>query len=50
MFVNEDKNIVKYKETRTVLSFVTIHLWANSKSVIDQSERALYFCYALSKN
>ena len=32
-----------------VLAFVSIHPWAIRKWVIDQSERALYFCYVIIK-
>ena len=31
------------------LAFGSIHPWANRKWVIDQSERALYFCYLIIK-
>lgn len=29
------------------LAFVSIHLWANRRWVIDKSEHALYFCYVI---
>lgn len=37
-------------EIERALAFATIHSWANSKRVIDQSQRALYVCLYVIKS
>ena len=37
----------RFLTTRLSVLVITIHSWANSKQLIDQSEHALYFCYVI---
>jgi len=47
----EEKNYSRVKVDaycfECVLTFISVHPWANSKWDIDQSERMLYFCYVI---